>query len=375
MAKLGSGVTMIEVSNFLGYYSNPIQLSKLVKHPNIPRWSRCKPINHVGTLPAGKEEFEAVMDNAFWGFEPDVVEHLNTDEEMFGSALTLSKGEVWHYSGVTASPDTPARLADFRWCNSDAACPFLPVGFDTDIEPGIAGHRGPRFKFVWSRNLSPNVEINPYNNDFLKNKDAYIVYRKQGELTANSAASATVTSEFTTMSSSTVQLLSSQTGTYEACTVIYRKNAGEIYPLPNTYITFETRNMSEEEYAGLSLTNRCSLRVSSRTGWLTVCLQVRNLTNEAIAAVVGCDIYDYRGERLWRNLNYSVNIPAGGLLVLYGDENESFTTTNVGEFKLNDTVGAGEGFRPPITADCFAKNTLGGHSEITITKTTTILDS
>lgn len=369
--KLGSGVTMIEVAQTLGYYANPIQLSKLVNHPNLNKWSRCKPVAYAGNSKNTVGELEQWMDQIGWGFEMDSVGVLNTDEQMYGSALTLSKGECWHYSGMTVTENYPARLGDFRHYNTAAECPYLPVELNYYV-PGVAGHYGPTVELKWSRNLSQNSEINPYLKSTLHGK-YYIVYRKQGETNANSAVTANVTETFSAMTSERIQLSSAQTGDYEACALVKRGGGdGELYPLPETYVSFNLRNMSEEEYVGLSLVNQCSMTLSSTIGHLTVRLQVRNLTDASITAIVGCEVYDNRNEMLFQKLNYSVTVPAGSSVTLYGDENNTLSTTDSGSIRIEDVSSSGT-FRPPIAAQCRAKNSLKG--DVEIRKSATLLTS
>lgn len=369
--KLGTGCTMIEVSQALGYYANPLMLSRLVNHPNLNKWSRVKPVAYTGPSYDNVADLEAFMDLNGWGIEMDSVGVLNTDELMYGSALTLSKGECWHYSGFTPSQSYPARLGDFRHYNTDAECPYLPVELSYYV-PGVDGHYGPVMELTWRRNLSQNAEINPYLKSTLHGK-YYVVYRKKGETSANSAVTTTVTEGFSAMTSERIQLSSGQTGDYEACALIKRGGGdGELYPLPETYLSYNLRNYSEEEYVGLSLVNQCSMTKSSTIGHLFVKLQVRNLTNDAITAVVGCEVYDNRNEKLFQKLNYSVNVPAGGVVILYGTDDNAFTTTNPGDIRIEDVSSSGT-FRPPIGSTCYCKNSLKG--DVTMSKSATILDS
>lgn len=369
--KLGTGCTMIEVAQTLGYYANPIQLSKLVNHPNLNKWSRVKPVAYAGASYDNVADLEAFMDLNGWGIEMDSVGVLNTDEEMYGSALTLSKGECWHYSGMTVSQDYPARLGDFRHYNTDAECPYLPVELSYYV-PGVAGHYGPVMELTWRRNQSANAEINPYLKSTLHG-NYYIVYRKKGETNADSAVTTGVTENFTSMTSERIELSSAQTGDYEACALIKRGGGdGELYPLPETYVTFNLRNMSEEEYVGLSLVNQCSMTLSSTIGHLTVRLQVRNLTNASITAIVGCEVYDNRNQMLFQKLNYSVTVAAGASVTLYGDENNTLSTTDSGSIRIEDVSSSGT-FRPPIAAQCRAKNSLKG--DVEIRKSATLLTS
>lgn len=371
MTKLGTGVTLIEISQALGYFASPLQLSRLGTHPNINKWSRCKFVGYTGPSYDNVEDLEAFMDLNGWGLEMASVGPMNTDEQMYGSALTLSKGECWTYSGHTPTAEYPLRMADMRHYNTDAECPYLPVELSYYV-PGVDGHYGPVMELTWRRNLSQNAEINPYLKSTLHGK-YYVVYRKKGETSANSAVTTTVTEGFSAMTSERIQLSSGQTGDYEACALIKRGGGdGELYPLPETYLSYNLRNYSEEEYVGLSLVNQCSMTKSSTIGHLFVKLQVRNLTNASITAIVGCEVYDNRNEMLFQKLNYSVNVPAGGVVILYGDENNNLTTTNPGDIRIEDVSSSGT-FRPPIAAQCRAKNSLKG--DVEIRKTATILDS
>ena len=374
--KLGTGCTMIEVSQALGYFANPLMLSRLVNHPNLNKWSRVKPVPYTGPSYDNVSDLEAFMDLNGWGIEMDSVGVLNTDELMYGSALTLSKGECWHYSGFTPSQSYPARLGDFRHYNTDAECPYLPVELSYYV-PGVDGHYGPVMELTWRRNLSQNAEINPYLKSTLHGK-YYVVYRKKGETSANSAVTTTVTEGFSAMTSERIQLSSGQTGDYEACALIKRGGGdGELYPLPETYLSYNLRNYSEEEYVGLSFTNLCSLTKRTNTqGTLVVKLQLRNLTNDAIDARVGCVVYDNRGygngqTPLWQSYDYSVNVPAGGVVILYGTDGQSFTTTYT-EIDVENISSSGD-VRPPVYAEGRAKNYYKG--DVTIVKTATILDS
>lgn len=369
--KLGSGCTIIEVAKFLGYWASPILLSRLVKHVNLPKWSRCKPVAYSRTIEskATQDEQEAWFDSIGWGFNMKSVLPMNTDEQTYGSAITLSQGDVWEYSGFTPTEDYPGRLGDFRWCNGDAEIPFLPVELYY-YDPGIENHRGPTIQLKWGRNLNPNSEINPYNYSKLRG-NYHILLRKLGQTTGSSMIESAVTQDFSAMTTTNISMESADTGTYEVCAAIVEGGGDQnTYPLPGTYSNFTVRNRTEEEYLGISLTNQCSMRLVSATGWLTVKMKLTNLTNEAISADVGCDVYDSRGERLWQKLNHSVTIPANGSITLYGKTDpEAFVTTDPGEIKVED-VGAHGQFRPPIMADC--KVTRLG---ITMTKSATILNS
>jgi hypothetical protein len=371
--KLGSGCTIIEVAKFLGYWASPILLSRLVKHVNIPKWSRCKPVAYSRTIEskATQAEQEAWFDSIGWGFEMDSVSQMNTDSQMYGSAITLSQGDVWHYSGMTPTEDYPARLGDFRWCNSDAEVPFLPVELYYYV-PGVDKHKGPVIELKWGRNLSQNSEINPYNYNLLRG-NYHILLKKSGSTTGASMVSTAVTDSFTSVTTPRIILTSAETGTYECCAAIKRGGGeGEIYPLPDTYISIELRNQTEEEYAGLALTNQCSMTKSSTVGQLTVRLKVLNLTNETITAIVGCEVLDNRGSVVWQKLNHSVSVPANSSITLYGNENQNFVTTDPGTIRVED-IGPSGTFRPPISAECRAKNSL--KSDVEMIKTAQILDS
>lgn len=372
MTKLGSGTTLIEAANVLGYYADPIQLSRLAKHPNLPKYSRCHPVGYVGDSKTTQAEQEAWMDSIGWGFEMDSVLPMNTDAQTYGSAITVSRGECWHYSGVTATQEIPARLGDFRWLNTDAECPFLPVELYYYV-PGVDNHKGSVLQLKWGRNLSQNSEINPYNNQQLRG-NYHILLRKLGQTTGSTMISTGVTETFTAMTTTNIIMESGDTGTYEACAAIVRGGGNnEVYPLPGTYMTFNAWNQTEEEYAGLSLVNQCSMTRSSTVGQLTVKLKVTNLTNEAITAIVGCEVLDNRGEVVWRVLNHSVSVPANGTITLYGKTNpEAFVTTDPGEIRVEDVGPSGQ-FRPPITAECRAKNSL--KSDVEMKKSATILNS
>ena len=363
---------MVEVSNFLGYYASPILLSRLVKHPNIPVWSRCKPVAYNRTIASKttQAEQESWFDSIGWGYNMKSVLPMNTDAETYSSAITLSQEDVWEYSGCTPTENLPGRLADFRWCNGDAEIPFLPVELYY-YDPGIEYHRGPTIQLKWARNLNQNSEINPYNYNALRQGDYHILLRKLGATTGTTMLSTGVTETFTAMTTSNITMESGDTGTYEVCAAIQKYGGNhEVYPLPGTYTKFTVRNRTEEEYLGLSLTNQCSMRLVSATGWLTVRMKLTNLTNEAITASVGCEVYDSRNTMVWQKLNHSVTVPANGSITLYGKTDpEAFVTTDPGEIKVED-VGAQGQFRPPITADC--KVTRLG---ITMTKSATILNS
>ena len=369
--KLGSGVTMIEVAQTLGYYANPIQLSRLVKHPNLNKWSRCHPVAYAGDSKATTAELEQWMDQIGWGIEMDSIQPMNTDAQTYGSAITASMGECWHYSGMTPTQDYPARLGDFRHYNTDAECPFLPVELYYYV-PGVENHYGPTVQLKWGRNLSANAEIDPYKKSTLHG-NYHILLKKSGSTTGASMVSSAVTSTFSSMTSSNISLNSAQTGTYQACAVVVRTGGdNEVYPLPNTYITFETRNYTEEEYVGLQLVNQCSMTKSSTVGQLTVRLKLTNLTNESISAIVGCEVYDNRNAMVWQKLNYSVTVPANSSITLYGNENQNFVTTDPGTIRVED-IGPSGTFRPPITAECRAKNSL--KSDVEMRRSATILAS
>ena len=370
MTKLGSGVTLIEVSQVLGYYANPIQLSKLVNHPSLNKWSRVKPIPYTGLSYDNVEDLEAFMDLNGWGITMDSVGPMNTDEQMYGSAITASQGECWHYTGMTPTQDYPGRLGDFRHYNTDAVCPYLPVELNYYV-PGVDGHYGPVMELKWQKSQSINAEINPYLKSTLHG-NYYIVYRKVGDTLGYSAATAQVTETFTSMTSARIQLPSAQTGDYEACALIKRGGGdGELYPLPETHITFNLRNQTEEEYAGLQLSNQCSMTRSSTIGHLIVKLKITNITNTAITALVGCIVTDSRNNSIWQKFNHEVSVPANGSITLYGDENETFTTTQT-EIRVEGVSPTGD-FRPPIGAECRAKNSL--KSDVEIIKTATILEN
>lgn len=370
--KLGSGTTIIEVANTLGYYANPILLSRLVKHININKWSRCKPLEYAIESKTTQAQQEALMDQLQWGFEMDKVLPMNTDAQTYGSAITLSQGECWHYTGVTASADYPGRLADFRWYNTDAECPYLPVELYYYV-PGVEYHYGPRIKLKWGRNLSANAEINPYLNTNLRG-NYHILLKKSGSTTGSSAVSTSVTEAFTAVTSTTISMGTGDTGTYQACAAIQRGGGDhEIYPLPETYITFDVKNLTEEEYAGISLINQCSMVQQSNTVYnLFVRLKIRNLTSEAITAVVGCNIYDTRNNTVWQKLNHSVSVPANSEVYLYGNENQAFVTTDPGSIRVEDVSSSGT-FRPPIVAEARAKNSL--KADVEMIRSVTILSA
>ena len=369
--KLGTGTTLIEVAQTLGYYANPIQLSKLVNHPSLNKWSRVKPVAYAGESKATVEQLEQWMDNIGWGITMDSVGPMNTDEQMYGSAITVSQGECWHYTGMTPTQDYPARLGDFRHYNTDAECPYLPVELNYYV-PGVEMHYGPVIELRWARNQSANAEINPYLKSTLHG-NYYIVYRKVGTTLGYSAATTPVTESFSSLTSSRIQLTSAQTGDYEACALIRRGGGeGELYPLPETHMFFTVKNQTEEEYAGISLTNQCSMTKSSTIGHLYVRLKVRNTTNSAITAVVGCIVTDNRNSVLWQKFNHRVSVPANSSVTLYGNENQAFQTTDPGYIRIEDLGPTGD-FRPPIAAECRAKNSIKG--DVEMKKTTTILDS
>lgn len=376
MSKLGSGVTMIEVANFLGYYCNPIQLSRLVKHPNIPKWSRCHPVGYVGESKATQAEQEAWMDSLAWGFNMKSVLPMNTDAQTYGSAITLSQQDVWEYTGVTASQTTPGRLSDFRWCNDAAECPFLPVELYYYV-PGVEYHYGPNIQLKWGKNLSQNVEIDPYNYNALRQGSYHILLRKLGATTGTTMLSTGVTDTFTAMTTSNITMESGDTGTYEVCAAIQKYGENhEVYPLPGTYMQFTVRNQTEEEYVGLRLTNQCYMTRSSTVGALYVKMQIQNLTNEAITAVINCRVYDGQStpHRLWpvNNNNYTgetITIAAGGSATYYGTDN-TLTATQQEPIRIEDI---GNTVRPPVTADCTVYNTL--KQGVTMTKSATILES
>lgn len=370
MAKLGTGTTLIQVAQTLGYYANPIKLSELVKHPNLNKWSRCKPVPYTGESKATVAQLEQWMDNIGWGLEMDSVGQMSTDEQMYGSAITASQGECWHYTGMTPTTNYPARLGDFRHYNTDAVCPYLPVELNYYV-PGVDKHYGPVMELKWQKNQSANAEINPYLKSTLHG-NYYIVYRKVGTTLGYSAATAQVTESFSSMTSARIQLPSAQTGDYEACALIKRGGGdGELYPLPETHVTFSLRNQTEEEYAGLQLSNQCSMTRSSTVGHLIVKLKIMNITSAAITATVGCIVTDSRNNSIWQKLNYNVSVPANGSVTLYGDENQAFTTTQT-EIRVEDVGPTGQ-FRPPIGAECRAKNSL--KSDVEIIKTATILEN
>lgn len=373
MAKLGTKVTLIEIANILGYYANPILLSRLVKHINLNKWSRCKPVAYSKTIEskATTAELEAWMDSIGWGLDMDFVLPMNTDAETYGSAITVSQGECWHYSGMTPTQDYPGRAGDFRHYNTDAECPFLPVELYYYV-PGVEYHYGPKIQLKWGKNLSQNVEIDPYKQTTLRG-DYHILLRKLGATTGATMASSAVTENFTAMTTTNITMASSDTGTYQVCAAIVRGGGNhEVYPLPGTYAAFEVRNQTEEEYAGLSLVNQCYMTKNSTVGQLTVKLKVTNLTNDAITALVGCEVLDNRSSVVWRKLNHSVTVPANSSVTLYGNENQNFVTTDPGAIRVED-VGPSGTFRPPITASTRAKNSL--KSDVELIRSATILNS
>lgn len=367
----------MEAAQCLGYFAAPLQLSKLGNHPNINKWSRCKFVGYTGPSYDNVEDLEEFMDRAFdgWGFTMDRVGHMNTDNEMFGSAVTLSKGEVWHYSGHTPTVDYPVRLGDMRHYNSAAECPYLPVEFEREYTPGVEGHYGPRVILKWRMNDSQNVEINPYLNSNLNSGTYHILLKPASGNTGISVGSSQVTESFTGMSSSTITMESGQTGDYEACAAIYKSNTSEVFPLPNTYFKFNVRNMSEEEYVGISLTNLCSLTrrtAGGATGDLLVHFRVRNLTNETITANTSCRVYDSKAVNPTEPFQYTtltITIPAYGSVDVWGTENNQLTTTQQYDFKVEDI----NSMTLPIMGTCTATNAY--KSDVVLTKTNTLLAS
>lgn len=364
--KLGSGTTLIEVSKCLGYYASPIKLSELVKHPNLNKWSGIKPIIHVGAGPNTKSELQAFMASAQWGLDMTYVTGT-TDEGMWGEAITESKNDPWKYSGITVTQDYPGRLGDFRWYNTDAECPFNKVENSYNV-PGVEYKKGPVVELSWSRNNGANVEIDPYDYTLFRNKPTFIVYRKVGSSNGLSAATSTISSSFTGMTSGWMQWTSAQTGTYEACAVIYRDNAGEMYPLPETYTQFTVRNMTAEEYSGIQVANYCDITLASTVGQLTVKMSIRNITDSSKSVNVACYVYDSRNEQLWYNTGTTFTVAANTLLYIYGNENMQFVTTDPGTIRVED-IQAGGTFRPPLYAEVRGKNNAIGDSTITKTKT------
>ena len=369
MAKLGSGTTLIEVAQTLGYYCNPIKLSELVKHPNLNKWSRCKPIIHVGEGPTTISGLQQMMDAAQWGLEMDYVGSMNTDEEMYGNSIVMARGECWHYSGVTVTRDYPGRLGDFRTYNQEAESPFNPVELYYYV-PGLEETKGPVIQLKFDRNTSSNAEINPYDYSLFRNKPIHIVYKKVNESNGYSAVQGTVSQSFTSITSERIQLTSAQTGDYEACAVIYRDNAGEMYPLPNSYIRFNLRNFSKEEYCHLQLANQCKIEMGSTVGQLTVKMQLRNISDDPITATCTCFVYDSRNENLFYNTGTTFIIPARQVLIVYGNENNQLVTTDPGPIRIEDIQAAGT-FRPPLYARVTAKNNM--MNDCILTKTATIL--
>lgn len=378
MTKLGSGVTLVEIAQTLGFYANPILLSKLGSHPNLNKWSRCKFVGYVGPSKNTVEELEQWMDDLHWGFNMKSVQPMNTDAQTYGSAITLSMGDVWAYSGVTASPDSPVRTGDMRHYNTDAECPFLPVELYY-MDPGVDDHKPTKIRLKWGMNQSLNAEINPYNNPNLGG-DYHILLKKSGTTTGTSMVESAVTENFADMTSPLIEIGSAQTGTYQVCAAIVRGGGNhEVYPLPETYMSFDVKSQTEEEYTGLRLENQCSMTRSSTVGTLTVKLQIRNLTSEAITASATCYIYDSRWDGtddslvIWKKENYAVTVPANGVVTLYGKTDpDDFATTDQGTIRV-EGVGPQEQYRPPIMAQCKVYNSA--KSDVKITKTATILNS
>lgn len=368
MAKLGSGTTLIEVAQTLGYYCNPIKLSELVKHPNLNMYSECKPIYHVGTLPADEAGFKAAMASARYGIEMTSVTGT-TDEGMWSDTIAESKGNPWVYTGVTVTRDYPGRLSDFRWYNQDAECPYNPVELYYYV-PGLEETKGPVMQLKFSLNTSPNVEIDPYKVSTLHGTYE-ILCQKVGTNNSFLVASAAVSTAFTELTSERIQLTSAQTGDYEACAAIHRGGGDqEYYPLPNSYIRFNLRNFSKEEYCHLQLANQCKIEMGSTVGQLTVKMQLRNISDDPITATCTCFVYDSRNENLFYNTGTTFTIPARQILIVYGNENNQLVTTDPGPIRVEDIQAAGT-FRPPLYARVTAKNNM--MNDCILTKTATIL--
>lgn len=303
-----SGITMSAVHCALAVITplSSCTLSDLVKVRSINKWSRCKPIKHTGdNLADTFSGLTGVMATSNYGFELEADYCADADAALSKAATSTT---LWNYTGYTPSDSYPARLGDFRGYNHAAICPFSQVGFSYEPAPGVEGTSiVPTWGFDARISTDANAEVKPKDMTLLHSGNYEIIYRKKGTNTATVAATSALTA--TAILTDRISGTTSNTGTFEVCLAVHRGGGdSEYYPLPETYRTFEVRNQTKEEYAGVFVTNLCYLHASSTTSKMhySVKFKVTNITNQDIDVYAGCII---SGSNTSRGAIWSCTIP------------------------------------------------------------------
>lgn len=385
MALSQTGITMSAVHCALGVITplSSVTLSDLVKVRSINKWSMCKPIQHTGNaLSDTYSGLTGVMATSKYGFEL-----ASAETENACLSLAASQTDLWAYQRWTPSASYPARLGDFRGYNHAAISPFQKVNRNYYV-PGVEGYKAPVYEMealILSKTASPssnnynaNAEINPHDM-FPGNAHKYaILYRKQG--TNSTSSSTEVNMSNLTLDTGRLTGSTSYTGTFECCLAIHKDGDSIWYPCPDTYATFQIRNQTPSEYAGLSVVNQCQLRASSPSSkmYYIVKMTVSNITGEAIEICAGCTVQGSNTSRqpIWSCTIPNVitsstpkwTIPAHSSITLYGaaDDNQTLTLTDPGELQHEESVSY---YGAPIVASCFVKNVNKSDVPVMVDKT------
>lgn len=356
-----TGITMSAVHCALAVITplSSCTLSDLVKVRSINKWSACKPIQHTGDALADTYSgLTGVMATSNYGFDLDA-DYCADENACLTKAATSTT--LWNYTKWVPSSDYPARLGDFRGYNHAAICPFSEVGFSYTPVPGVEGtSHVPTFGFDARISTDTNAEIKPKDMTRLKSGNYKIIYRKKGTNAAEVACTSALTA--TVIQTGRISGSTSNTGTFEVCLAIQRGGGDqEWYPMPETYRTFEVRNQTKEEYAGVFVTNLCQLNVNSTIGHLYVKLKVTNITDNDLEVAVGCTITDSKtgNQPLWNNTipqsslgATTYTLSAHTSMYVYGNENQEWVTTDPGDIRVE---GIGTDWRAPIESTCYAK--------------------
>ena len=365
MALSQTGITMSAVHCELGVITplSSCTLSDLVKVSSINKWSKTKPIKHTGaSLADTYSGLTGVMATTKYGFEL-----ASSDTENGCLTLAASQADLWEYQKWTPSSTYPARLGDFRGYNHSAISPFQTIDIDYN-QPGVENTTHlPQYQMVArvlsntgsGNNYNANAEINPKDMFNGTSHKYVLLYRKQG--TNSTSASSEVNLTNLTIDTGRLTGSTSYTGTFECCLAIHKNQDTIWYPCPGTYKTFQIRNMSKEEYAGVFITNLCQLNVNSTIGHLYVKMQITNVTDSILQVAVGCTITDSKpgNAPLWNNtipqtslgaITYS--LPAHTSLTLYGNEDQEWSATDPGDIRVE---AIGTDWRAPFESTCYAK--------------------
>lgn len=374
-----TGITMSAVHCALAVITplSSCTLSDLVQVNSINKWSACKPIKHTGnSLADTYSGLTGVMATSNFGFDFDNDYCADANAALSKAATSTT---LWSYVKWTPSASYPARLGDFRGYNHAAVCPFTQMDFSYTPVPGVENTTHvPTFGFA--EYINTNAEIYPKDMSAPIGSGNYeIIYRKKGTNSATVAATSALTA--TTIQTGRLSGTTSNTGTFEVCLAVHRSGGdGEYYPLPYTYRTFEVRNQTKEEYAGVYITNLCYLNAQSTTSKIhySVKFKVTNITNSAVTIYAGCEIKgsDTTKDSIWRCMIPSTptsstpswTIPSGSSITLYGagDNDWYLTTTDPGELDNEESVSY---YGSPITATCYVRNSLYGDVTVDSAKT------